>query len=186
MADDMRDDMLRVGVITSAHGIKGEVKVFPTTDDPGRFNKLKEVWLDDGKSLVKHGVKGARFSKNLVILSLEDITDRDMAERLRKQELLIERKDAVKLAKDEYFITDLIGLKVIDDATNELIGRLKDVITTGANDVYEIEFDKDYRYEGEKPKNELLYAPAIKECVRSVDISRGEVRLSLMKGLVEV
>jgi 16S rRNA processing protein RimM len=181
---ERKENMLRVGVITGAHGIKGEVKVFPTTDDPKRFKKLKDIFIDDGKTLSAAELTGARLSKNMVIASIAGITDRDMAESLRKRELLIDRSNAVKLSKDEYFISDLTGLRILDEDGNG-VGVLKDVITTGANDVYEIKLDENFLYGGVKPRDKMLYLPAIKECVLSVDIPGGEIKVRIMKGLIE-
>ncbi len=179
------DDMLRVGVVASAHGIKGEVKVYPTTDDPKRYKKLKSVYLCDGKTMTPHEVLGARFFKNMVILALKDVTDRDGAEKIRKQELWIHRADAVELSEDEYFITDLIGMKVMNAEDGTTIGILSDVITTGANDVYEIKLEDDFAPEGRKTKNPVIYVPAIKECVESVDTGTKEIRIRLMPGLLD-
>ncbi|MBR6328100.1 MAG: 16S rRNA processing protein RimM [Lachnospiraceae bacterium] len=179
-----KKDMLRVGVITQAHGIKGEVKVYPTTDDTARFKKLKTVTLSKGKESAEYTVSGARASKGMVILAFKEVMDRNAAELLKKSDILIDRKDAVALGRDEYFITDLIGLKVVDDETGDLIGTLKEVIETGANDVYEITLDPSFLYEGKKSASDMLYAPAIKECVKGVDMEKGEVRLYLMPGLI--
>ena len=179
------DDMLRIGVVASAHGIKGEVKVYPTTDDPMRYKKLKKVFLWDGRELTEHEIGGARFFKNMVILAIKDITDRDMAEKIRKRELWIRRADALPLEEDEYFITDLVGLKVVSDDDGSLIGILRDVITTGANDVYEIEADESFTPGGRGPKERVFYAPAIKDCIKAVDIKAGEVRMYLMPGLID-
>ena len=179
------DKMLRVGVVVSAHGIKGEVKVYPTTDDPKRFKKLKKAYLKSAGEMTACEVKSARFFKNLVILALEGITDRDMAERIKKQELWIDREDAVELSQDEFFITDLIGMQVISDEDDVLIGTIRDVIQTGANDVYEIELDDGFAPGGKRPEGGAVLAPVIKECVKSVDLAQRRIRLHLMPGLIE-
>ena len=178
-----KDKLLKVGIITSAHGIKGEVNVFPTTDDIKRFKKLKDVILDTGKELKEMTVLGARFNKQSVILKIKDIDDRNAAELLRKKELLVTRENAVRLSRDEYFVADLIGLSVRDE-DGVPIGVLSDVISTGANDVYEIRIDEDYEYPGVKIMPEVFYAPAIKECVKNVDIESGVVTIHIMPGLI--
>lgn len=180
-----KDNLLRVGVITSAHGIRGEVNVFPTTDDAARFKKLKKVYLDNKKELKEMEISSVKFFKQMVILKFEGLDDRNEAERLRKCDLLVSRENAVKLKKDEYFVVDLIGISVIEDGTDALIGTLSDVISTGANDVYEVTISPDFVYEGKPVQEQKIYIPAIKDCVQSVDIENKEMRIYLMKGLIE-
>lgn len=168
------EDRLQVGVITSPHGVRGEAKVYPTTDDPARFKKLKRVLLDDGKREREVTVTSVKFFKNLVILKFEGIDDRDEAEKLRQAKLFVNRDQAVKLKKDEYFIADLIGLSVSSDE-GEALGTLGDVLKTGANDVYVI------KKEGAPD----LLVPAIRDCIRSVDIAQGRMTVHLLPGLRE-
>ena len=132
------EDLLRVGVISSAHGIKGEVNVFPTTDEPEMFAHWKTLRLVEKKQSRLIHVRGAKYFKNMVILSLEEIADRNQAELLRQAELYITRDQATPCGENENFITDLIGLRVVDENKEEL-GKCTDVFQTGANDVYEIE-----------------------------------------------
>ena len=166
------EEYLRIGVITTAHGVKGEVKVFPTTDDVKRFKKLKSLYLSHKDILKELKVESVKFFKQFVILKLEGIDDMDKAMAYRNADLLVSRKDAVKCEKDEYFIVDLIGLKVIDEE-GAFIGVLKEVLPTGANDVYEIE-----REDGTS-----FLLPAIKECVLDVNIKEGFVKVKLLEGL---
>ncbi len=168
------EDFLQVGVITSTHGIRGEVKVFPTTDDPKRFKRLKEVILDAGKERVTLEVEGVKFFKQFVILKFKGIDNINDVEKYRRASLLVARKNAVRLQKDEYFIADLIGL-IVQNEDGARIGILKDVIETGANDVYSIELDDG---------RELLL-PAIKQCVLDVDIEAGIIRIHILDGLLE-
>lgn len=167
-----KDVMFRLGVITEPHGIKGEVKVFPTTDEPGRIGKLKCVYLDDGKELKELHPLRSRLQNNLVIVQFEEFTDRNDVERLRKKELYITRDNAVKLKKDEYYISDLIGLKVIDEK-DETIGKLTEVFPTGANDVYEIT----------KSDDTQILLPAIKQCVLEVNVEEGYIKVHVLEGL---
>lgn len=166
------ENLLQVGVITSPHGVRGEANVFPTTDDPARFRKLKSVYLDDGKEVRTAEIKSVKFFKNMVIVKLEGIDDRNAAEKLRQAKLLVNRENAVPLEENEYFIADLIGLSVCSDEGEEL-GTISDVLQTGANDVYVISRD------GEKD----LLVPAIRECVKSVDIACKQMTVHLLPGL---
>lgn len=172
--EKIMEDFFQVGVITSTHGIKGEVKVFPTTDDPRRFKRLKEVFLDTGKERLVLEVEGTKFFKQFVILKFKGLDNINDVEKYRRASLLVTRKNAVRLGKDEYFVADLIGLEVRDE-DGVKIGRLQDVIETGANDVYDIELD-----DGRK-----LLLPAIKQCVLEVDVEAGYIRIHILEGLLD-
>lgn len=165
---------LQVGVITQTHGIRGEVKVFPTTDDVARFKKLKEVTLDTGKERLALKIEGVKFFKQYAILKFEGYDSINDVEKYKNGKLLVPRDKAVKLSKDEYFIADLVGLTVVTE-DEEPFGVLKDVLATGANDVYVVE-----RTDGTQA---LL--PAIKECVRGIDMERGVVTVHIMDGLLD-
>ncbi|MCI8514720.1 MAG: 16S rRNA processing protein RimM [Lachnospiraceae bacterium] len=168
------EDFLRVGVITTTHGIKGEVKVFPTTEDPARFRELKEIWVQTAKGKEKKRIEQVRYFKQFVILKLEGISDIDRALLYKSCDLFVDREHAIPLEEDEYYISDIIGLEVISDE-DEKLGVVKDVIQTGANDVYEV-----LRENG---KTVLL--PAIRSCILGVDVAKGEMRVHLMEGLLD-
>lgn len=167
------EQFFRIGVITSTHGVRGEVKVFPMTDDSARFKTLKSVLLDTGKEHVALGVEKVRFSKQFVILKLKGIDRIEDAQQYKRCPLLVERKDAVPLEEDEYFIADMLGMDVVTE-DGQPFGTLKDVVPTGANDVYVI----DTADHGE------VLLPAIKECVLDVDIRGREMKIHLMEGLI--
>lgn len=171
------ENYLRVGVITSPHGVHGEVKVFPTTDDPSRFLELETVLLDlgGGNGKKELTIRQVRFFKNLVILGFEGITSRDQVEGWRQKELWITRDQAVELSEDENFIADLIGLSVRTDEDCTL-GTVTDVIQTGANDVYCVS--------GEDGKEILL--PAIKDCILKVDLEKQEMLVHVLPGLLDL
>lgn len=167
------NNYLQVGVITSTHGIKGEVKVFPTTDDPARFKQLKNVILDTGKTQIPLEIAGVKFFKQYVILKFKGIDDINEIEKYRKMPLLVSREDAVDLDENEYFMADIIGMQVYTDE-DELFGELSDIMETGANDVYVI---------NSKDHGEVLI-PAIKECIREVDTDNNKMIIHLMPGLI--
>lgn len=166
------EDLLQVGVITSTHGIRGEVKVFPTTDDVSRFKKLKNVILDNGKEHRDLEIESVKFFKNMVILKFKGIDNINDIEKYKKAPLFVTRENAVPLEEDEYFIADLIGLKVVSDEGEDL-GIIADVLQTGANDVYIIK----------KDNAEDLLVPAIHECIKNVDIEGGTMQVHLLAGL---
>lgn len=166
------EDLLQVGVIANTHGIRGEVKVFPTTDDVTRFKRLKEVLLDTGREYRTLEIAQVRFFKNLVILKFKGIDNINDIEKYKGKSLMVSREHAVALEENEYFIADLIGLRAVSDEGEEL-GTLTDVLQTGANDIYVIG----------KPGEEELLVPAIRDCVKSVDLEAGVITLHLLNGL---
>lgn len=168
------EDILQVGVITQTHGLRGEVKVYPTTDDVKRFKRLKEVILDTGKEQLTLEIEGVKFFKQFVILKFKGYDTIDEIEKYRQRSLYVTRKNAVRLSRDEYFIADLIGLKVQNE-DGEDIGTVKDVMETGANEVYVIEM---------KDGRELLL-PAIKQCVLHVDVESGFMQIHILEGLLD-
>ena len=167
------EQLLQVGVISSTHGVRGEVKVFPTTDDVKRFKKLKKVILDTGKEQLPLEIEGVKFFKQFVILKFRGIDNINDIEKYKGKRLLVDREHAVKLKKDEYFIADMIGMDVFTE-DGELFGALKDVMETGANDVYIIEMS-----DGKE-----VLVPAIKQCILDVDIENRKMGIHLLEGLV--
>lgn len=169
------EDFFKIGIITATHGLHGEVKVFPTTDDVKRFKKLKNVTLDTGKAeTAVLEIESVKFFKQFAILKFQGIDSIEDAQKYRKASLLVPRSDAVRLRKDEYFIADLIGLAVRDEDGTQ-IGTLRDVMETGANDVYVIALEDG---------RELLL-PAIKQCVLEVDVEAGFIRIHILDGLLD-
>ncbi|MDE7445607.1 MAG: ribosome maturation factor RimM [Lachnospiraceae bacterium] len=168
------ENLFQVGIISSTHGIKGEVKVFPTTNDAKRFKRLKEVLLDTGKEKICLEIESVKFFKQFVILKFKDYDSINDIEKYKGKSLFVTRENAVKLKKDEYFIADLIGMKV-ENEDGTFSGTLKDVIETGANDVYTV-LCGDGR--------EVLI-PAIKDCILSVDLENNEMKVHLLEGLLD-
>ena len=160
-------------MITTTHGVRGEVKVFPTTDDAERFLELEYVLLDTGRELRRLDIKNVRFFKNLVILKFDGIDNINDIEKYKGKDLWIPREEAQELGEDEYYIADLQGLNVVlEDGTE--FGTLRDVMETGANDVYIIDSNE---------HGEVLL-PAIKECILDVDLEKNTMTVHLMKGLL--
>ena len=167
------EKQLQVGVISSTHGVRGEVKVFPTTDDVTRFRQLKKVYLDTGREMLPLEIQNVKFFKQFAILKFKGIDNINDIEKYRGKSLMIDREDAVDLDEDEYFIADMIVMKVCTEDGSEF-GTLKDVMETGANDVYII----DSLEHGE------VLIPAIRECILDVDMDEERMTIHLMEGLV--
>lgn len=166
------EDLLKVGVITTTHGVRGEVKVYPTTD-PERYLDLEYVLLDTGRELRRLDISNVKFFKNLVILKFKGIDNINDIEMYKQRELWVPRDEAQELEEDEYYIGDLIGMEVLLE-DESVFGTLKDVMETGANDVYVVET---------KEGQEVLL-PAIKECILDVDVENNTMTVHLMKGLI--
>ena len=173
-------ELYQVGAITQTHGIRGEVKVFPMTDDVSRFKNMKELILDTGKEQIVLEVTSARPQKNLVILKFKGIDNLNDVENYKGCGLFVTKENRVKCKKDEYFIADLIGLRAIDEE-GEAFGTISDVIQTGANDVYVIT----------TKQGEEVMIPAIKDCILEVSVEEqdgqaGYVRIHLLPGLLDL
>ena len=159
---DLMEQQFQVGVISSTHGVRGEVKVFPTTDDVKRFKKQLPLEVEQVK-----------FFKQFAILKFKGIDNINDIEKYKGKSLLVDRKDAVKLKKDEYFIADMIGMHVFTEDGAEF-GTLRDVLETGANDVYIID----------TTDGKEVLVPAIKQCILNVDIEEQKMTIHLLEGLV--
>ena len=167
------EDLLQVGAITQTHGIRGEVKVFPLTDDVGRFKKGISLILDLGRSRLDLEVETVKFFKQFVILKFKGYDSINEIEKFVKKNLYVTRENAVKLKKDEYFIADLIGMTV-KGKDGAILGTVSDVLQTGANDVYVVAL---------ADGGEVLL-PAIKDCILSVDMEKREMQVHVLDGLL--
>lgn len=167
------EQLMEIGQIVNTYGIKGFLKVVPYTDDITRFEDLKSIYVETKNSLKTFIIEEVKYSKNLVLLKLKGIDDINTAEIYKNCYLKIDRKDAVELPEDSYFIIDLIGITVYTDNNKEL-GNIVDVYSTGANDIYVV-------------KNELgkqVLIPAIGEVIKNVDIKNKKMIVHLIEGLI--
>ena len=169
----MIEDCFRIGVVTTTHGIRGEVKVFPTTDDPKRFEDCDEVFLVKKNETLTLHVESVKYFKKLVILKFKEFNNINDVEDFRQCDILVSRENALVLKEGEFFLYDAIGLEVFDEA-DEKIGQVRDVIETGANNVLVVDT---INY------GEVLF-PIIDECIKKVDIDNKKIIAHIMKGLV--
>ncbi len=169
-------EYLEVGKIVNIHGVKGEIKVVPLTDDPKRFNKLKSAFIagEISENMQKYSFESVKYHKNFVILKLKDIDYADEAVKFKDKFIIISREDAVKLPEDSYFVCDLIKSEVFDEK-NSRLGILVDVLQTGSNDVYVVR---------DENKKELLI-PALKSVVKEVSVKDRKIMVELPQGLVD-
>lgn len=158
-----------IGKIVNTQGVHGEMRVIPTTDDITRFELLDSVFIDN----TEYEIEKIRYHKQFVLLKLKGIDDMTAAEKYKTKEVRIPESLALPCDEDEYYVKDLYGMKVVDESGSEL-GEIKDIVFTGANDVYIV-----------KPKaGKDILIPAIKDCVLRVDVPNKIMKVHLMEGLV--
>ena len=165
---------LEVGKIVNTFGIRGQVKVVPFTDDIKRFDKLKSIYIERKKELQPYKIENVKYTNNMVILKLEGIDSIEEAEKYKNCSIKIDRKNAIKLPKDTFFIADLIGLPVYTDE-GVLLGKVDDIYNTGSSDIYVV---KD-----ELGKQILL--PAIKDVLKDIDLDGEKITVHIIKGLLD-
>lgn len=165
-------EYIEVGQIVNTQGLKGEVKVMPFTDDINRFDKLKKLYVDNNKELVE--IEKVRYVKNLVILKFVDKDRIEDVEKFKGKYIFIDETDKLNLPKDTYYISDLIGLDVIDYSNSNLLGKIVDVFSTGSNDVYVVRSD-----DGKE-----ILLPAIKQVIDNIDLKNKKIFINLIEGLL--
>lgn len=179
-------ERFRIGIISSVHGIKGEVKVFPTTDEPMRFKKIKEIFLQAQSGKMRDDlhqmlhIEAVKFYKNMVIVQFKELHTIEDARPYLNLELYVDRKDATPLKENENYIADLIGLDVVTDE-EMFLGKAIDVFPTGANHVLEVEY-----HVGETGDVKTVLIPYIKDCILDVDLEHGKILVHLLDGLLDI
>ena len=166
---------LRVGVIANTHGVRGEVKIYATTDDIRRFKKLKECFIDTGKEKIPVEVESCKFFKEMPILKFRSMDQMGDVEGFKGKDLLVSREHAVKLKKNEFFIVDMVGLSVESDEGMP-VGILTDVLQTGANDVFDVKTEA----------GDEVLIPYIEQCVPEIHPETGKIMVHLLPGLLDL
>lgn len=165
-------DFYEIGTIVNTHGIRGEVRVRPSTFDINRFKLIDEVDVRNGKNNIRVKIESVWYHKQFVILKLHGIDSIDDAQKIKGGVMIIPKESALPLDEDEYYLSDLYDIDVLSDDGEDL-GKICDIITTGANDVYVVKKDNE---------KELLI-PAIKQCILNVDINEKKMTVHLLDGL---
>lgn len=167
-------EYLQIGKIVNTHGVRGEVRLVPLTNDPHRFDELEWVYIEKGSAMTKYSILEVKYTKGSVILRLSGVDTMEAANSLRDSFVLVDRSNAVKLPKDSFFICDILGSTVVDEK-DVVLGQLVDILQTGSNDVYIIK--------NESGKELLL--PALKSVVRAISLEQKRIDVTVPKGLFE-
>lgn len=165
----MLQQYLEVGKVTNVHGLNGEVRVQPWADSPDFLCQFKTLYVDEAHFPMN--VQRARVHKNMVIIKFEGPTDVPSAMSLRGATLYIDRSD-VKLPEGAFFLADIYGLEVRDAATGAVLGKIADVLTLPANNVYVVRG-------GERE----LMIPAVPQFIAETNVDHGFIRVNVMEGL---
>lgn len=168
-------DLLEVGKIINTHGLRGEVKVAAWTDTPDVFEDLSTVYIKNKNEYASLTVGSVKYQKNNLIVKFRELSDINEAEPLKNSVLYAERSELGELEEGVYYIADLIGITVKKDS-GEVIGKIKDVMQTGANDIYVV---------ARKDMKDLLI-PVLPDVVLSVDIEAKEAVVHLLEGLEDL
>lgn len=164
-------EFIETGKIVNIHGLRGEVKIMPWSDDPEFICDFDILYYGKDKKILE--IENARVHKNMVLVKVKGIDTPETANLLRNNIIYIDRND-VELEEGTYFIQDLIGLKVINADTNEEYGTVRDVFQTGANDVYEVKNDE-----------KTVLIPAIPDVIVNTDIENSVLMIRPLEGLFD-
>lgn len=166
---------IKIGKIVNVVGLKGEVKVYNYSDYKERYEELDHIYLYEKKELKEYKIENVRYQKEMVILKLKGVGDRNLAEKLKERDVFILEEDLRELPEDTFYIKDLIGIDAIDEVSGATFGKVKDVLQNSAQDVYVITL---------KDGKETLI-PAVKEFVKEINPQGGYVKFSLIPGFID-
>lgn len=168
----------KLGQIVNAVGLKGETKVYPYTDYKERFCELDRLYIEDQI----FEIEKVRFMGQIAVIKFKGVNDRNAAEALKGSFLYIDRKDARKLEEGEYFIPDLIGIRVLDEE-GTVLGILKEVYQNGYQDVYEIACEESAEGSSSRKKVKTFLIPAVGEFILNVDVENREMTVRTIEGM---
>lgn len=167
-------EYLEIGQIVNTQGLKGEMRIYPYTDDVKRFDDLKKIYVEIDNEKIRLDIKSVRYYKNLVIAKFDNIDTIEQAIKYKGKYIFIDEGDKLDLPDDTYYIADLINCIVIDNKTSLQVGIITDVFKTKANDVYVVK---------QELGNEILI-PAIKKVIANIDIKSKKVFINSLEDLL--
>lgn len=162
-------ELIKIGQVINTHGYKGGLKIYPLTDDPHRFFDLQRVFIDQNQ----YTVVQVQLHQNFVLLTLQEITDMNEAEKLKKFYVEIPREEVRPLPEGSYYIFELVGLPVYENG--QMLGTLANVLHTGSNDVYVVQ----------TPEGKEFYLPALKSVITQIDLEAGRIEVKVPPGLLD-
>lgn len=165
-------DYIQVGKIINTHGIKGYVKIVPLTDDKTRFDDLETVHIENEDE--QFNIEKVWYKQNHVMVKFKGYDNINDVNKFKDRLVLINKEDAIDLPENTFFIYDIIGLNVYN-MEGEEIGRVKNVLQPGSNDVYVVKG---------KGKKDILI-PAIKDVVKEVNLEEGKIIIDPIEGMIE-
>lgn len=169
----MDQEFLEIGQIANTFGVKGMIKIIPYTDDIKRFDELNTIYIENKKGKKEYQIEDVKYHKNMVLMKIKGINTIEEAEFLKESYVKIDRKKAIPLEKDTYFIVDLIGLEVYTDK-NEFLGNIVDIYNTGSNDIYVVK----------NKEGKQLLLPAIEDVIKNIDIKNKKIVIHIIDGLI--
>jgi 16S rRNA processing protein RimM len=205
----MENDWLEIGTVVGAQGLKGELRIYPSSDFPERFEKPGRRWLQNPTTQEIEQVElisGRNIpGKNLYVITIEDVEDRSRVEALKGYKLLVKKGDRLPLEEDEYHVSDLVGLEVYDRETKENIGVVVEVYSAG-NDLLEVKLhdraatseelesklkediseEKNRNKKKKLSKTSTVFIPFVKEIVPVVELENGRIEITPPPGLLEL
>lgn len=167
-------EYLEIGQIVNTQGLKGEVRIYPYTDDMKRFDELKKIYVEIDNKKIRLDIKSVRYYKNLVIAKFNNIDTIEEAMKYKGKYIFIDEEDKIDLPEDTYYIADLIDCMVVNKDTDDLVGQVVDVFSTKANDVYVVKNE-----EGRE-----ILIPAIKNVIVSIDVKSKRIIINNLEELI--
>ncbi len=168
-------EKIKIGKIVNAVALRGEVKVYHYSDDKERFAELDRILLERKGKYEEYSIEGVRYQKEMVILKLKGVNDRNAAEALKERDLYITEADLRELPEDTFYIRDLIGCKVLNAEDSGEIGEITDVLQNSAQDIYQIRL----------ASGKEVLIPVVAEFVKEVDIEHKTVKIKLIPGFID-
>ena len=163
-------EYIRVGYVANTHGIKGDLKIYPLTEEPDRFEQDIDFYIGDENLKVK--IDKTRFYRGMVYIKLENYDNINDVLKFKGKYISIDKKNRIELPKDTYYISDLIGMEIVNKG--EIIGVVKDVLLNSTNDIYICETSS---------KKEFMI-PVVKEFVKIVDLEQRKIFVELIEGML--
>lgn len=169
-------EKIQIGKIVSAVGLKGEVKIYSYAGSKERYESLARLIVaTPGPGEKEYAIENVRYQKEMVIVKLAGVDDRNQAEALRESEVFITEDDLEELPADTFYIRDLLGCRVLEAESGRELGTLSDVIQNSAHDLYQVDLTD----------GRQALIPAVGQFIAAVDPAQREIRVRLIPGLLD-